>query len=104
MIQLLALYDHPADPDAFDRHYTGTHVPLAEKMSGIQRFTTVHPGPDPDGTAAPYYLVAVLEFPDQATLDGALASPEGQAAVADLANFAQAGVTVLAGGAQVFLS
>jgi uncharacterized protein (TIGR02118 family) len=45
------------------------------------------------GTAP--HLVAILEFDSMADLGAALASSEGQAAAADLPNFASGGVTLL---------
>jgi uncharacterized protein (TIGR02118 family) len=46
------------------------------------------------GSFSPY-LIAELEFGSMAELQTAMASQEGQAAAADVANFAQAGVTLL---------
>jgi hypothetical protein len=43
--------------------------------------------------------VAVLEFASEAAHDAGMSTPEGQAARADLANFATAGVTRMAGPA-----
>jgi len=45
------------------------------------------------GTAP--HLIAELEFASMTAIDAALSSAEGQAAGADLANFAQAGVTIM---------
>ena len=50
----------------------------------------------PDGSEAPYYYVAELAFDDAEVLQAALASPEGQATGADVANFASGGVTMFA--------
>ena len=47
------------------------------------------------GGAATTHLIAVLTFDSIAAVKAALASPEGQATVADLANFATGGVEVL---------
>jgi len=41
------------------------------------------------------YLVAVLEFESVDAIGAAMASQQGQATVADLSNFASAGVDVL---------
>jgi len=92
MAKLLAMYKRPADPAAFDRYYYGTHVPLAKKIPGLERYD-VSQGPVlmPAGPA-PYHLVAILGFSSMAALQAALGSPEGKATAADLANFAQAGV------------
>jgi uncharacterized protein (TIGR02118 family) len=45
------------------------------------------------GTAP--HLVAILQFDSMADVNAALASPEGQAAAADLPNFASGGATLL---------
>jgi len=97
LYQLTALYNQPEDPAAFDKHYDTVHAPLAKKLPGLKRYTISHPGPDPEGNAPAYYLVAVLEWDDEATAGADLSGEVGQAAVADLANFAGAGVTLLTG-------
>ena len=99
MFQVTVLYDHPADPAAFDEHYDGVHAPLAATIPGLQRYTVSRPEPGPDGTLPPYYLVAVMEYESEAAHDAGTSAPEGQATRADLANFATAGVTVMAGPA-----
>ena len=95
MAKLIALYRKPADPKAFDQYYFSTHVPLAKKIGGLRRYE-VNDGPV---TALqgepPYYLAAILGFDSLADIQAAMGSPEGQAAAADLANFAQAGVDLL---------
>lgn len=99
MYQVTVLYNHPEDPAKFDEHYDGVHAPLAAKIPGLQRYTVSRPGPGPDGAKPPYYLVAVLEFESEEAQLAGMASPEGQAAGADLANFAMAGATLLTGAA-----
>ncbi len=97
MFQLTALYNHPQDPAAFDKHYETVHAPLAKKLPGLQRFTLQHPGPDAEGNKPTYHLIAVLEFADADAFAAGMGGPEGAAAVADLENFAGAGVTLEAG-------
>jgi uncharacterized protein (TIGR02118 family) len=95
MAQLLALYHQPADPAAFDRYYFETHVPIAKKIPGLRSYV-VNDGPLNviAGSPAPY-LIAELSFDSMPDLQSALSSAEGQAAAADLSNFAQAGVTLM---------
>ena len=100
MFQLTALYNHPQDAAAFDRHMDTVHIPLASKMPGLRRYTASRPGPDTDGNQPAYYLVAVLEWDDAGAFTAAVNSPEGQAALADLPNFAGAGMTMLTGTAE----
>lgn len=92
MASLLVLYRTPADPTAFDDYYFGTHVAIAKRMPGLQRYAVSEGAvAGPDG-ASDVHLVATLTFASMAEVQAALASPEGQAAAGDLANFAQAGV------------
>jgi len=88
---VLALYKKPADPKVFDEYYTTHHAPLAKTLPGLLSYT-LSKGLD---EKAPYYLVAILSFASADALIAALASPQGQAVVGDLKNFAQAGVDVL---------
>jgi uncharacterized protein (TIGR02118 family) len=99
--QLTVLYNHPEDPASFDKHYNEVHIPLASKLPGLRRYTVTRPVPGPDGSKPAYYLVAVLEFDDEAAVGAAMSSPEGQAANADLGNFAQAGAALLGGPASI---
>jgi uncharacterized protein (TIGR02118 family) len=99
--QLTAIYNTPADPEAFDRHYDEVHGPLAKRFPGLRSFSLHRPSPGPDGSPPAFHLVAVLTFDSAEALDAALGGPEGQAAVADLDNFAQAGVTILTGPVDV---
>jgi uncharacterized protein (TIGR02118 family) len=101
--QLTVLYEPPADPDAFQRYYDDVHIPLATKIPGLQAFTVSRPAATQDGTPARYALIATLTFEDETALGNGMASPEGLATVADLDNFAQAGVTVLAGPASAVI-
>jgi uncharacterized protein (TIGR02118 family) len=97
--QVTVLYHRPDDPAAFDRYYDEVHIPLASRLPGLRSYTVSRPGPDENGAPA-YHLVATLVFESQEELAGALSSEEGRATMADLDNFATAGVTMLAGTAQ----
>lgn len=93
--QVLALYNMPTDPTAFEQYYRGTHVPLAKRMPGLRSYV-INKGPlASEGDDSPYYLVAVLSFDSMDAIQAAIGSPAGQATVADLPNFATGGVTIL---------
>jgi uncharacterized protein (TIGR02118 family) len=95
MAHVLALYKKPADAAAFDKHYYGTHVPLAKSMPGLRSYL-VSTGPVAAGGGdSGLHLAAMLEFDSLAAIQAALGSPEGQATAGDLGNFAQAGVELL---------
>ena len=102
MIQVTTLYNHPQDPTAFDEHYQTVHIPLVKKLLGIKGFTTAKPTSLNPNESSPYYLITNLYFEDMGTLQTALQSPEGQAMVSDIPNFATGGVSLLAGEVQVY--
>lgn len=101
--QITAIYDHPKDPAVFEAHYNNTHLALVRQLPDLQAFTVTRPAPGADGQAAPYYLIAVLDYADKNAADASLASPVGQETVADLANFAQSGATLLSGPSESVL-
>ncbi|MHB8657808.1 MAG: EthD family reductase [Solirubrobacteraceae bacterium] len=95
MVKLVVLYGAPEDPAAFDEHYTGTHVPLAEKIPNVRRFEAGKVLGTPDGGPAPFYFQAELCFDSAQELAAAMGTPEGQATATDLGNFATGGVTLM---------
>ena len=38
MVKLVVAYGTPEDPDAFDRYYADTHIPLVNKIPNLRRF------------------------------------------------------------------
>jgi len=90
------MYKRPQDPEAFERYYFGTHVPIFAKAPGIQSVVFSKTPIMPIVGQSDVYLIAEVTFASMSALQTALASEAGQAAVADLPNFASAGVTILA--------
>src|ERR1039457_3158965 len=87
MARLVVLYKTPKDPAAFDKHYFGTHVPIAKKIPGLRRYEASQgPVASPAG-ASGFHLVATLHFDDMAAIQKAFAIAEGQAAAADVQIF-----------------
>ena len=97
MIKATVLYGHPTDPAAFEKYYSETHMPIVGKTQGIAKAELTKMLPNPDGSAPAYYRMAELYFKAPAEMQQAMGSAEGQAMVADLANFASGGVTVITG-------
>jgi uncharacterized protein (TIGR02118 family) len=95
MVKLLVLYGHPKDPEAFDKYYQDVHIPLARQMKGLKKWTIGKVLGTPDGRPSSYYYVAELSMDSRADFEALLATPEGQAAVADVPNYATGGVTFL---------
>ncbi|PZG18442.1 EthD family reductase [Nonomuraea aridisoli] len=98
--QLIVLYHHPENAEAFDKHYDEIHAPLAARLPGLRSYTAMRPVAA-GGERPAYHLAAVLTFDDENAFIAAMAGEEGRAAVADLANFAGAGTTMLTGPAGV---
>ena len=89
MVKITVFYDRPDDPAAFEKYYIETHIP----KHGATFPNCVHleankaianPGETPL-----YYRTGELWFEDMASMQKGLQSPRGQAAVADLDNFAK---------------
>jgi uncharacterized protein (TIGR02118 family) len=95
MTRLTVLYGHPADPAEFDRYYHEVHIPIAKRMRGLKGWTIGRCESTKPGEQPPYYLIVGLYAPTRADLEAILASPEGQAAIADVPNFATGGCTFL---------
>jgi uncharacterized protein (TIGR02118 family) len=91
MYRLTASYAHPADHDAFVEHYRDIHAKLGAQLPGVRAFSW-GVCETPDGTKPAHALVAVLDWDTKEAALAAFESPAGKEAVADLANFAQAGV------------
>ena len=87
MARLVVIYNIPKDAAAFDKHYFGTHVPLAKKIPGLRKYE-VSQGPvvTPSGPSG-FHRVALLHFDDMTAIQKAFASAEGQAVAADAQTF-----------------
>ena len=95
MAKLIATYQQPQDAAVFDDYYFNKHVPLAKTIPGLRSYEVT--SGDVMGMAGKHgvYLVAILEFDSMSSILAGMASPQGHATAADLANFAGAGVDVM---------
>lgn len=97
-MKLVALYKKPTDPEAFEKAYFDTHIPLIAKVPGLQKtvitkFVRTVMGDD-------LYMMAEMYFADQDTLKAAMKSPEMGEAGQNLNSFAEGLVTLLYGNEQ----
>ena len=95
MKRIIVHYGMPEDTAAFDAHYEAQHIPLTKAMPHLKSFEISRGDVATSGEDRPVYLTAILSYDSQADLDASLASEQGQAAVADVANFATGGVTLI---------
>jgi len=97
MVKLIVMYGHPTDPVAFETYYAEKHLPIAAQMKGVSKIELTKFIGTPDGSAPSQYRSAELYFSSIEELQKQMGSPEGQAAVNDIPNFATGGVDVMIG-------
>lgn len=91
MAKLVVLYKKPRNAEAFDKHYASVHIPLAKKIPGLTKYDISKGAVGTPAGPGGIHLVATLYFDSLDAVKAGLASPQGQAAAGDLANFADGG-------------
>ena len=71
----------------FRRYWRETHGPIAAKIPGLRKYIQNHSIVDSDGAPPAYDGFAELWFDSAEAFEQGLASPEGQAALADAGTF-----------------
>jgi uncharacterized protein (TIGR02118 family) len=94
MARVVVMYKPPKDPAAFGSYYFATHVPIAKKIPGLRKYEVSNGAVASPGGPSGVHLTAILHFDDMPAVGRAFASPEGQAAVADVGKFATGGVDI----------
>jgi uncharacterized protein (TIGR02118 family) len=84
--KLVVLYKKPHDAKHFDKHFREVHAPLAAKLPGIRGYS-YGPASTLDGGEGAYFWAFIGTFDNLKAINDALASPEGQAVVADIPNY-----------------
>jgi uncharacterized protein (TIGR02118 family) len=79
---IIIWHDTPTDAEAFDRHYRDVHIPLANKMPGLRRYSLSRNLKPVRGDAP--YCVAELEWDDPEAMKRDVESPEGKATGEDV--------------------
>lgn len=86
--KLVAIYAQPENPAEFEDKYFNTHLPLAKKMPGLLDAEVIKFKKKLAGECDAPYMMATLSFESLDALKAALASPEGQAAGANIMGIA----------------
>jgi uncharacterized protein (TIGR02118 family) len=90
-VTLIVMYTQPSDATAFEDHYARVHVPLVDKIPGLERWSSKQVVAAPDDGELTYSRIAELHFPSEEALQAGMGSPEGQAAAADYGQIAPPG-------------
>jgi uncharacterized protein (TIGR02118 family) len=79
VIKIVGYWSAPADPadiPAFEADYMTRHVPLAAKLPGLKRLTTLRVDSGYMGDDVQHYRIVEAWFDDRNALDAALQTPE----------------------------
>lgn len=87
-MKIVAIYATPKDVEAFEDAYFNTHVPLIEKVPGLDSMDMSKLTRVLVGHKAPY-MVVTMNFADKDTRKAAMKSPEMVAAGKNLDSFAK---------------
>ncbi|WP_405138128.1 EthD family reductase [Nocardia sp. NBC_01388] len=79
--RFVIMYDRPSDVEAFERHYSEVHIPLAKQLPGLRRYTVSRDATPVIGE--PYYLVVMLDWDDMEALGAAFGSEVGNRTAED---------------------
>jgi len=90
-VKLVVLYTPPDDPAAFDAHHLSVHMPLVAALPGLERAEAGRFTAALDGGGQTFYRLTELYFADQAAMNAALGSPQGQATAVDFQKIAPTG-------------
>jgi len=97
MVKLIALYKHPQDKEAFDKHYFEVHAPLTAKIPGLRKMEVTRVVGSPMGGEGKYYLMCEMYYDDHEALKAGMKSAEGRASGKDVMSFAGDLVTLMIG-------
>ncbi len=75
------------DAEEFRRHWRETQGLLGAKIPGTRKYVQNHTIATPDGGTPAYDGFAEVWFDNQEVFEQGMATPEAQAAIADLPNF-----------------
>jgi uncharacterized protein (TIGR02118 family) len=79
VIKIVGYWTAPADPadiPRFEEDYMNRHVPVAAKLPGLRRLTTLRVESGYMGGEVQHYRIVEAWFDDRAALEAALQTPE----------------------------
>jgi uncharacterized protein (TIGR02118 family) len=97
MVKLIALYKHPENKEAFDKHYFENHAPITAKIPGLRKMDVTRIVGSPMGGEGKYYLMCEMYYDSHEALKAAMKSDEGRASGKDAMSFAGELITLMVG-------
>lgn len=94
MIRLVTLYPWPSDPEHFKRYFVERHIPLCRTIPGLPCCHYSFDVNKIEGSGQ-WFCIFEAEFPDRATLQALLETPEAQRAAEDVPNYSPEAPTSL---------
>ncbi|RDI47977.1 EthD family reductase [Falsibacillus pallidus] len=92
MFKMIAMFKKPEDTEKFDEYYFGTHIPLTEKIPGLQRVEVTKFAGD-----APYYMMCEMYYENKEAFKEASKTEESKASGKDVMKLAGDSVTFMFG-------
>jgi uncharacterized protein (TIGR02118 family) len=91
--KIVALYKKPQNPQEFERRYFDEHVPLVNRMPGVQHWEISKYAGSANGEE-PYYMLVELYYENMDALKASLDSKEGKEAGDHIMSFAKDILTI----------
>ena len=89
MFKFVTIYRQVDDLDALDNFFSGTHLPLAERLPGLLHREVSHITGKPGGKSR-FVLMFELYFESRLAFNQALASPAGEKLMSALESWGEA--------------
>jgi uncharacterized protein (TIGR02118 family) len=94
MVKVTVLYGKPIDPEAFERYYAETHMPIVRR-AGLGRTEASKVVGTTDGSEPQFYRIFECWMDDMEQLQKTMGSPAVTEMREDLKKFATGGVSIL---------
>lgn len=99
MFKMIALFKKPEDTQSFDDYYFNTHIPLTQKIPGLQDMKVTKIVGSPMGESE-YYLMCEMFYENKQAFKEASKTEESKASGKDVMKFAGNLVTFFFGEEQ----
>ena len=86
-VKITITFWDPVDPEAFERHYVGTHAPLVRDLPGLRAYEYGRALTNFDGSEPDAFWVVSLTFDSEEAMHASFASAAGQKTTADMPSF-----------------